>query len=76
MSTRGPFSIYNLGANWGILIYYFSKFLVMGRKIAVDFVAHVQSKDNKLGRKIIELPVAIRDNFATGIEIKVRIEKV
>ena len=48
----------------------------MGKKTAVDFVANVQSKDHKHGRKIIELPVDIRDNFEPGDTLKVWIEKI
>jgi hypothetical protein len=44
-------------------------------KKKVEFGANIQSKDNKLGRKIIELPVNIRDNFATGDTVKVKLEK-
>ena len=41
-----------------------------------EFIANVQSKDHKTGRKIIELPVDIRDYFKPGDTLKVIVVKV
>jgi len=41
-----------------------------------EFVANVQSKDHKTGRKIIELPVNIRDKFEPGDTLKVIVKKI
>lgn len=41
-----------------------------------EFIANVQSKDRKTGRKIIELPVDIRGYFRPGDTLKVKISKV
>jgi hypothetical protein len=76
MAPLGALAIYNYGPIWGMLIYYFCKFFIMGKKSAVEFVANVQSKDKKNHRKIIELPVHIRDNFAPGDTLKVWVEKI
>lgn len=46
----------------------------MGQKR--EFVANVQSKDKKTGRKIIELPVSIRKHFLPGDTLKVVVVKV
>jgi len=41
-----------------------------------EFIANVQSKDKKTGRKIIELPVDIRGYFSPGDTLKVVVVKV
>ena len=41
-----------------------------------EFIANVQSKDHRTGRKIIELPVDIRDYFKPGDTLKVTVVKV
>jgi len=41
-----------------------------------EFIANVQSKDRKTGRKIIELPVDIRSYFKPGDTLKVTVVKV
>lgn len=41
-----------------------------------EFIANVQSKDHRTGRKIIELPVDIRDYFKPGDTLKVVVVKV
>ncbi len=41
-----------------------------------EFIANVQSKDHRTGRKIIELPVDIREHFKPGDTLKVIVVKV
>jgi len=41
-----------------------------------EFIANVQSKDKKTGRKIIELPVDIRGFFKPGDTLKVAVIKI
>lgn len=41
-----------------------------------EFIANVQSKDKKTGRKIIELPVDVRGFFKPGDTLKVVVVKV
>jgi len=48
----------------------------MGQTKRAEFIANVQSKDHKAGRKIIELPVDVRDKFAPGDTLKVVVTKV
>jgi len=48
----------------------------MGKKVKEKFVANVQSKDHRTGRKIIELPVDVRDKFEPGDTLKVIVVKV
>ncbi len=47
----------------------------MGKKV-VSFVCNVQSKDHRTGRKILELPVNVRDGFEPGDTLKVKISKI
>ena len=46
------------------------------KRLKANFVANVQSKDHRTGRKIIELPVAVRDKFDPGDTLKVIVIKV
>lgn len=49
----------------------------MGKKrIVAKFVANVQSKDHRTGRKIIELPVDVRGKFDPGDTLRVIVVKV
>lgn len=41
-----------------------------------EFIANVQSKDKKTGRKIIELPVKVRDKYKPGDTLKVVVVKI
>jgi len=70
----GPYLIKPAGAIWGIFKYSICKFAIMGTK--KEFIANVQSKDKKTGRKIIELPVDIRNYFKPGDTLKVVVVKV
>ena len=45
-------------------------------KKKIVFVANVQSKDVRTGRKIIELPVDIRESFDPGDTLKVTVKKI
>jgi len=48
----------------------------MAKKLKEKFVANVQSKDHRTGRKIIELPVGVREKFEPGDTLRVIVVKV